>query len=409
MSAWAVAPRPPPGPRSSAVVPLVPDLTDDGGHPDEHRHRLAGPRRRGGPPRSRPRPQPPGRLRAGRPRRDARRGSRSPPRSRDAARRGRGALADGGSARGAGATAYVTLEPCAHHGRTGPCTGALLRAGVTRVVYAVPDPTPRAAGGAEVLRDSGIEVTHQEHPASGALVADWTAAARAGRPVVVWKMATTLDGRVAAADGSSRWITSAEARADAHLLRATVGAVVVGTGTALRDDPSLTARTPQGELLPDQPLRVVVGRRDVPAGARLRSGAGELLHLRTHDPHEVLAELSRRGVHRVLLEGGPALAAAFWRAGCVDEVLVYLAPALLGAGPPGVGDLGIGSIEDAARLELRDVARVGPDLRLSLVPVSARPDRPAGPAPGHADPAPLGTDPAPTHATDRTLTPSSTS
>ncbi|MGC5583445.1 bifunctional diaminohydroxyphosphoribosylaminopyrimidine deaminase/5-amino-6-(5-phosphoribosylamino)uracil reductase RibD [Ornithinimicrobium sp. W1679] len=318
------------------------------------------------------------------------------------------ALADAGE-RARGATAYVTLEPCAHHGRTGPCTGALLRAGVTRVVYAVPDPTPRAAGGAEVLRDSGIEVTHQEHPASGALVADWTAAARAGRPVVVWKMATTLDGRVAAADGSSRWITSAEARADAHLLRATVGAVVVGTGTALRDDPSLTARTPQGELLPDQPLRVVVGRRDVPAGARLRSGAGELLHLRTHDPHEVLAELSRRGVHRVLLEGGPALAAAFWRAGCVDEVLVYLAPALLGAGPPGVGDLGIGSIEDAARLELRDVARVGPDLRLSLVPVSARPDRPAGPAPGHADPAPLGTDPAPTHATDRTLTPSSTS
>ena len=307
------------------------------------------------------------------------------------------ALADAGE-RARGATAYVTLEPCTHHGRTGPCTRALREAGVTRVVYAVPDPTPRAAGGAEVLRDGGIDTERIAHPDAEALVADWAAAGRLGRPVVVWKAATTLDGRVAAADGSSRWITSAQARADAHLLRARVGAVVVGTGTALRDDPSLTARTAEGELIPDQPLRVVVGERDLPPRARLRTGPGAVLQLRTHDPREVLAELARRGVHRVLLEGGPTLAAAFWRAGCVDEVVVYLAPALLGAGPSGVGDLGIGSIEGIARLELVDVARVGPDLRLSLVP-----------APVAATPVPAAA-PARTSTTDlRTLAPSTSS
>lgn len=313
------------------------------------------------------------------------------------------ALAAAGD-RARGATAYVTLEPCNHQGRTGPCTHALRDAGVERVVFAVPDPTPQAAGGAEWLRERGIEVEVHPHRDADALVADWTAAARLGRPVVVWKAATTLDGRVAAADGSSRWITSAEARADAHLLRSRVGAVVVGTGTALRDDPSLTARTAEGELLPDQPLRVVVGRRDLPVDARLRAGRGELLHLRTSEPRQVLAELSRRGVHRVLLEGGPTLAAAFWRAGCVDEVLVYLAPALLGSGPSGVGDLGIGSIDDVARLELVDVARVGPDLRLSLVPHAATGTRrPRGTlSVEHARPAP------PTTTHPRTLAPSPT-
>lgn len=280
------------------------------------------------------------------------------------------ALEDAGP-RARGATAYVTLEPCHHHGRTGPCSRALVEAGVAAVVYAVPEPTSRATGGAAWLADQGVRVEHHPHARSAALVADWVRAADLGRPHVTWKVASTLDGRVAAADGTSRWITSPEARRAAHLLRADVDAVVVGTGTALADDPALTARDAEGRDLPRQPLRVVVGHRPLPAGSRLARGPEPALHLRTHDPVEVLRTLGERGVRSVLLEGGPTLGGAFWTAGCVDELLVHLAPALLGAGPTGVPDLGIATIGEAARLHLVDVARVGPDLALRLVPAGA--------------------------------------
>src|SRR5690606_38602023 len=145
-----------------------------------------------------------------------------------------------------------------------------------------------------------------------------------GRPFVTLKIATTLDGRVAAADGSSRWITSAESRAHAHALRTEVDAIAVGTGTALTDDPALTARTREGDLAAHQPLRVVVGDRDVPAAARLRGPGGELVQVRTHDPAQVLAALHAREVRHLLVEGGPTLASAFLRAGLVDEVHAYL-------------------------------------------------------------------------------------
>lgn len=274
--------------------------------------------------------------------------------------------------RARGATAYLTLEPCNHQGRTGPCARALLDAGVARVVYAVPDPTARAGGGARWLAGQGVRVEQLDHSGAAELVADWSRAARLGRPHVTWKIASTLDGRVAAADGSSRWITSPEARQDGHHLRARVDAVVVGTGTALADDPALTARDPDGTERADQPLRVVVGHRDLPPGSRLTSGGAPALQVRTDDPREVLDRLTDLGVHSVLLEGGPRLAGAFWRAGCVDEVLIYLAPALLGAGASSVPDLGITTIADTARFDLTEVTRVGSDLRLRLVP----PERP---------------------------------
>ncbi|GAA5167994.1 bifunctional diaminohydroxyphosphoribosylaminopyrimidine deaminase/5-amino-6-(5-phosphoribosylamino)uracil reductase RibD [Ornithinimicrobium tianjinense] len=283
------------------------------------------------------------------------------------------ALAGAGTA-ARGCTAVVTLEPCAHTGRTGPCVEALHRAGVAAVRYAVPDPTPSAGGGAAALAAAGVDVARLPDDEAEELVADWGATSRRGRPHVTWKIASTLDGRVAAADGSSRWITSPEARAAAHALRSRVDAVVVGTGTALTDDPALTARGPRGRLALDQPLRVVVGARDLPADARLHGPGGQVVHLRTHDPAAVLADLRERGAHRVLLEGGPTLAGAFWRAGLVDELLVHLAPALLGAGgAPAVPDLGIPDIEGAARLELVSLDRLGPDLQLRLRPLPARP------------------------------------
>ncbi|CAM5778411.1 Riboflavin biosynthesis protein RibD OS=Cellulomonas persica OX=76861 GN=CPE01_06840 PE=3 SV=1 [Cellulomonas persica] len=272
-----------------------------------------------------------------------------------------------------GATAVVTLEPCSHTGRTGPCTQALLEAGVARVVVSVEDPNPVAAGGADVLRAAGVDVTTGVLAEQGReLLGSWLPRVGKDRPFVTLKTATTLDGRVAALDGSSRWITGPVARRHAHELRAQVDAIVVGTGTALRDDPSLTARTADGSLAGHQPRRVVVGFRDVPADARLRGPGGELVQVRTHDPAQVLTELAALPgppVRRVLVEGGPTLAAAFLRAGLVDEVHAYVAPVLLGAGPVAVGELGITSIAAAVRLEPVSVLPLGPDVLVVATPV----------------------------------------
>ena len=290
--------------------------------------------------------------------------------------------AAGGAAHGG--TAYVTLEPCDHTGRTGPCSRALVEAGLSRVVFAVADPDPAAAGGAATLEAAGVAVEGGllEDQAED-LNASWLHARRTGRPWVVAKSASTLDGRVAAADGSSRWITGEAARADVHTLRARCGAVVVGTGTALADDPRLTVRGAEGsdadrDAVRDtdgrgaarQPLRVVVGRRPLPAGARLLDGTAETLVLATRDPAEVLATLHARGIHRVLLEGGPTLSAAFLAAGLVDEVVAYVAPALLGAGPSVTADLGVTTIADAVRLRPTDVTVLGPDVRITARPLA---------------------------------------
>ncbi|NJQ07855.1 bifunctional diaminohydroxyphosphoribosylaminopyrimidine deaminase/5-amino-6-(5-phosphoribosylamino)uracil reductase RibD [Streptomyces lonarensis] len=305
--------------------------------------------------------------------------------------------AAGGLARGG--TAVVTLEPCDHTGRTGPCSRALLAAGIARVVYAVADPTAAAAGGAATLRAAGVEV------AAGLLAAEaenvnhaWLTAVRRGRPAVTWKYGATLDGRVAAADGSSRWITSAESRAEVHRLRHEADAVLVGSGTLRADDPHLAVRG-----VPDavQPLRVAVdteaavvrpGARvlddaaptlvavaaDLPADRTAALAGADVVRLpraatgRGLDPAALLAELHRREVRSVLLEGGPTLAGAWLAAGAVDRVVGYLAPALLGAGAPLLNDAGVDTVSAALRLEITDVARVGPDLRVTAVP------RPAG-------------------------------
>lgn len=268
-----------------------------------------------------------------------------------------------------GATAVVTLEPCDHTGRTGPCSVALLEAGIARVVVSVADPNPVAAGGAARLRAAGVDVVMGVSEEQGrTLLGPWLHAVRHGRPFVTLKLATTLDGRVAAADGTSRWITSEVARRHGHELRSQVDAIVVGTGTALADDPELTARAADGVLVEHQPLRVVVGLRDLPAGARLHGPGGSLVQLRTHEPAEVLDLLVGREVRHVLVEGGPTLAAAFLRAGLVDEVHAYVAPALLGAGRAAVGDLGVTTIDEAVRLETVHVQPLGPDVLIVATP-----------------------------------------
>jgi diaminohydroxyphosphoribosylaminopyrimidine deaminase/5-amino-6-(5-phosphoribosylamino)uracil reductase len=240
----------------------------------------------------------------------------------------------------------------------------LRAAGVARVVFAQPDVNPVARGGADALRAAGLSVEGGvEQAAAEALNAAWSFALRHRRPLVTFKTAATLDGRTAAADGSSRWITGPVARREVHELRAQVDAVVVGTGTALADDPHLTARSPDGTLFPQQPLRVVLGDRSLPATARVLDDAARTLLVPGDDVAGLLELLFGRDVQHVLLEGGPTLAAAFLHAGLVDRVVGYLAPALLGGGPATVGDLGITSIGDALRFELDDVRRVGDDIR----------------------------------------------
>jgi diaminohydroxyphosphoribosylaminopyrimidine deaminase/5-amino-6-(5-phosphoribosylamino)uracil reductase len=170
-----------------------------------------------------------------------------------------------------------------------------------------------------------------------------------GRPFVTWKIATTLDGRSAAADGTSRWVSSRAARADAHRLRAQADVILAGTSTVLIDDPRLTVRDENDVLLPHQPLRAIMGERELDKRLRIFDDRAETVHLRTRDPHAALADLYERGRRHVFLEGGPTLAAAFLRAGLVDEIVAYVSPMLLGAGPAAVGDLGIGTIGDALR------------------------------------------------------------
>ncbi len=288
------------------------------------------------------------------------------------------ALAKAGAA-ARGATAVVTLEPCNHTGRTGPCAQALIEAGVRRVVVAQGDPNPVAAGGAATLRAAGIEVDEGLMVEEArAINRTWTFAMDHQRPFVTWKFATTLDGRSAAADGTSRWVSGRAARLDTHRLRALCDTMLVGTNTVDVDDPQLTVRDADDVPLTEQPLRAVMGERDLPADRRIfdpaLSGGAESLHLRTRDPHAALAELFTRGRQHVFLEGGATLAAAFLAAGLVDEIVVYVAPFLLGAGRSAVADLGITTIADAFRPVVTDVTVLPgldgeePNVRFTLTP-----------------------------------------
>jgi diaminohydroxyphosphoribosylaminopyrimidine deaminase/5-amino-6-(5-phosphoribosylamino)uracil reductase len=259
----------------------------------------------------------------------------------------------------AGATAYVTLEPCSHTGRTGPCADALVAAGVSRVVVALEDPDPRVAGsGLARLRAAGVEVVPGVgRSAAAAQLAPYLKHRSTGRPWVVLKLAASLDGRTAAPDGTSRWITGAEARADAHRLRAESDAILVGAGTVRADDPSLTVRLAEG---PD-PLRVVLGT--APPGAKVHP----CLELRG-ELGAVLDDLGSRGVVQLMVEGGAKVAGEFHRAGLVDRYVVYLAPVLFGGDDSSglFGGPGAATIEEAWRGRVVSTMRLGEDIKVEL-------------------------------------------
>ncbi len=273
-----------------------------------------------------------------------------------------------------GATLILTLEPCNHHGKTPPCTEAIINSGIKRVIYALSDPNPKAAGGASRLREAGIEVE------SGLLEAEvsftnraWLKKIKSARPYITLKVAATLDGKVAASDGSSKWITSESARKSVHELRSECDAIVTGTGTVIADDPAMTVRGVERGDLKFKPARVVMGNRRIPAGSKILDESATTIHLESHSLSQLLELAEEKGWNRILVETGPKLTSAFLKAELFDELFLYQAPTLLGGNFDFVGDFEVRNLSERVDLKLHSSQIIGDDeknLLLHLVAVS---------------------------------------
>lgn len=267
-----------------------------------------------------------------------------------------------------GLTAVVTLEPCNHSGKTGPCAQALIAAGIKRVVFAAFDPGATEGGGRFTLEQAGIEV-------NGPILVDeyfpilkpWIINKFEQRPYVVIKYASSIDGRVAAEDKTSKWITGSVAREDVHVRRAQSQSILAGTNTIELDDSELTARKPDGSLYETQPLRVVVGQRDLSPTARVFNDDAETIQLKTRDLGEALQSLYTRGIRQVFVEGGAQIQSEFIRHGLADEFLIYLAPKLIGGHQTATRDLGVGTIADAIDLTFFETKNLGDDLLIRAI------------------------------------------
>jgi diaminohydroxyphosphoribosylaminopyrimidine deaminase/5-amino-6-(5-phosphoribosylamino)uracil reductase len=257
-----------------------------------------------------------------------------------------------------GATLVVSLEPCAHTGTTPPCVDAIIEAGIAKVIYAVADPNPIAAGGAQKLIDAGIVVEHCESPDLEFVQRAWLHKEKTGRPLMVWKVATTVDSKVAASDGTSQWITGPESREDVQELRAQSDAILIGTNTALVDNPHLI---PRGHTA--RPVRIVCGEQVVPPTHRIFDSEARTISVKSKSIPELIKVLSDEGFNQVLVEAGPTLGSALMASGKIDELIMYQAPKMLGAGKEFVSHLGISTLEDHMELELLSVAQFGGDIK----------------------------------------------
>ena len=265
-----------------------------------------------------------------------------------------------------GATLYVTLEPCNHQGKTGPCTEEIIKAGIAKVVYAVCDPNLLASGGAKALEAAGIEVVFNSDVVEIAQSnRAWLHKIKNNRPYFIWKIATTLDGRTAAIDGSSKWITGTESRAEVSQLRSESNAILIGTSTALTDNPHLIPRNLE-TARETNPVRLVMGIREIPSEFNLHNDAAETVFLRSHDFSELLMLCNERGFNQVLVESGSELGTALLRAGLIDELIIFQSASLLGSGLSFIGDLGATNIKEKVDFVIRDVAQFGNDLKITL-------------------------------------------
>ena len=267
------------------------------------------------------------------------------------------ALKKAGSA-ARGATMVVSLEPCAHTGRTPPCVQAIIDAGIAKVIYAVADPNPIAAGGAKKLHDAGIAVEYRESKELSYVQRAWLHKERTGHPLMIWKVATTLDSKVAASDGTSKWITGPESREDVQELRAQSDAILIGTNTALVDNPHLI---PRGHDV--RPVRIISGEQEVPATNKVFDNEARTICVKSKSIPELMKVLSDEGFNQVLVEAGPTLGSALMASGNIDELIVYQAPKMLGAGKEFVSHLGISTLDDYLELELLSVQPFGSDIK----------------------------------------------
>ena len=257
-----------------------------------------------------------------------------------------------------GATMVVTLEPCAHTGKTPPCTQAIIDAGIAKVIYTVTDPNPIASGGAALLRAAGIDVEFRESAHLAYVQRAWLHKEVTGRPLMIWKVATTVDGKVAASDGTSQWITGAESREDVQNLRAQSDAILIGTNTAIVDNPHLI---PRGHMA--RPVRVISGEQEVPATNQIFDDEARTISVKSKSIPELMQVLTHEGFNQVLVEAGPTLGSALMASGNIDELIIYQAPKMLGAGKEFVSRLGISTLDDHLKLELISVRQLGSDIK----------------------------------------------
>jgi diaminohydroxyphosphoribosylaminopyrimidine deaminase/5-amino-6-(5-phosphoribosylamino)uracil reductase len=257
-----------------------------------------------------------------------------------------------------GSTMVISLEPCAHTGKTPPCTQAIIDAGVAKVIYAVSDPNPIAAGGAQILQEAGIAVEFCESTQLTFIQRAWLHKVATGRALMIWKVAITIDGKVAASDGSSKWITGHESREDVQLLRAQSDAILIGTNTAIIDNPHLI---PRGHSA--RPVRIICGEQEVAPDNHIFDDQARTLLVKDKSIPNLVSILREEGFNQVLVEAGPTFGSALMGSGNIDELVIYQAPKLLGSGKEFVRDLGITSLADHLELELLSVQQFGTDIK----------------------------------------------
>ena len=261
-----------------------------------------------------------------------------------------------------GSIIYISLEPCNHHGKTPPCVDAIIKSGIKKVVYAVSDPNPIATGGAERLRAAGIEVVSGIGEDQARLEnRAWLTKMELGRPRITWKIASTMDGKVAASDGTSKWITGDFARTNVARMRSQVDGIVTSTATVIADDPLLTSKG-----FGKNPVRIVMGATELSAKMQISNDAAETVLINSRNFDDLLSLAEERGFNELLIESGPTFGTALLRANLIDEIVLFQAPTLLGSGTPSIGDLGITNISGRLDFEISEVEVIGSDLKITL-------------------------------------------